>query len=1793
MGPWLRAFLLLLLLHYCACTNFTIAVIHNMFNDDGSVNVEEMMTTGAVQLAIQEINDKSDRMYDNLLVGHTIELVTRHSGDFFDDYLTLFTDDDEPMNSSVDFVIGGVSLENTMDLASLSREFHRSHLSLSSHRYVGDGAYFAYTARTVASESLQGFALADLIHYVGWSSIAVVSDLSNNMATTAMVLQYRAESLGIEILVHAQITDATIPAAESALQQVQYSGAKVIVLLGTADVDQLFLEAAAAASFCLSDCTLLGDDVLTGLYPAILPSYAPAQFLGYLGTSQVPNLELNDYEDFADRLSTLGNKAETSSSGCSSETDATGGYIWQGYQPFTSSAYSEGGGMDCGGLDFSSISSGSDVPALAGFAYDSVLAIAYGLESYIDSGGSLEDLHADDSLYDTIVSVDVFDGATGEVTFDLGVPTRRYIARGERRVGASFEIFNYDGNTLNIVYYWVNSYSQYTESGTTASISSCSSCAPVVYSNGLSTPHTDEVSQTVLINLGGMFPLFTRMAPYVIDKGGTQRFAAFVMAIDEINESEEILPNTKLNYVLRDSRRDEGRAVAEASALSDAFDGNGVSAVVGPASSEPTKTTQYIFRTVETPQISYSATSPALSDSELYPYFFRSCVSDSFQGVALAEVVKALGWTKLVTLSSTDTYGVSGIGVFLEAAREVGIDVLSSQTIPVDDSSIGAQVQELAASDARLFLLFSPSSSASKVLEHAYAEGILGPGFTWVGSDAVSKPATWENMDLGEGVDSAAAMRGYFGLVPSNGYGTDAYDAFSERWVDQTCTGGDTCPLGCSVETDGEGSTVWQWDHDFDEETEDVCTGFTFTSVFDTYVPYAYDATYAIAHALHRVIEVDGERFVTGELLREALLNVTFEGVTGTVLFDDNGDRAMLGLSYVIRNHDGTQLNTVGEFLSQEGAVFCDPEVDVDCAEVVYSTSDNSHPVDWIGCPPGTHDSSGDCLQCNQYEYQDLYDQPTCKDCPTATQRIFGSAGTNITDCECLPGTWASDGWQPGDSCKDCPEGGQCDGGTVKPYPQQDYWGTSNHPGKFYRCQRARCQGGNVESEVCKKGYGGPVCSECVAGYFSVGNRCNKCLFDNDYANKLVTFVGLVGVVLVWMSINSLAAGKYDAVDVALLYLQICGMISKFDLNWHEDMDKMLLTFLEIMNFDVDYISPQCAMNWSFERSVNTQLALPLVICFIYILKFVLIFLLSRWTAKGGSVEIDLSALRDSYINDFISFLDVTYHTTTIKSLQVFICQAAPGGGSWLVAGPTVTCWSDEHRSILMVGVAGLVVYTLGLPLLYLRVLTQGYKHHKLRDRAYLRRYHCLYARYESDFFWWQLVLMSRRFIFCTIVVALYQEPLLQAGLGTMIIVVNLALHYYSRPFLKNRLDILDAISLFSLVMYMFCGVTFYDETFDYRVAVVAVAHVLVFGTIMTAFIVTVYNIKETKASEKSASLILQIRNRRNKGGVDRHDLRDVQTMDDFKRIVVQEFTDLDMGELHRTILPQWLVCWAYSEDLDGSSVRLYNDVDEWISPYVADDSVTSNYTHHTKADFYRTLTDAFPWLVDWAASADEATHSGCIQVFDSWEAMFGARASLTYNRLIVEEDLASVIFALSHTPWNLRAQLVELFDMILSVNEEHARTLPGSIKLRRARTALPIRITSVIPLWFAPPHPRHIHRARCTLKSYLHARSDYRMYTQDAQFERKRKRKKREKKSLASASSTSSGDSFGENDSSTMAPTSGFTTPTMSRAPQEGQSPVHGSRVANRMYATPTAAVPAKPMFMPATTVEPFVAEA
>ena len=433
---------------------------------------------------------------------------------------------------------------------------------------------------------------------------------------------------------------------------------------------------------------------------------------------------------------------------------------------------------------------------------------------------------------------------------------------------------------------------------------------------------------TDTLRVGALFPMVrSRASNYRLDTGGILRLHAFLMAIDEINDKSDgvhdwLLPQTRLEFVLRDSKRDPITALIGAlevvgTCSTGDSSSNGVVATVGAASSEPSKSAAQAFTRSRTPQISYSSTSAALSNGLDYPYFLRTPPSDAYQAKAMVDLLVGLwNYSAVATVATAgDTYSTAGMEVFFQHAEARNLTILASLSMAEQGDFSGAY-RELRNSRARVIVLFCQRREAARFLGGAPANGVGGEGFLYMGSDAVAQESLWQdNEQIFENVTLRnAALKGFFGLQPSFNREADEYLSYVERLrlipstlPAPTDEAGSGVSGNCSNVTDADGRPVW-WQ---EVEGEPLCIGVSDPSASNTYAPFAYDAIYAIARALHNVI-YEQNVAVSGDAVMSALLDrVDFVGATGRVNFyhdpsdstkQNMGDRR-IGTTYSVVNY--------------------------------------------------------------------------------------------------------------------------------------------------------------------------------------------------------------------------------------------------------------------------------------------------------------------------------------------------------------------------------------------------------------------------------------------------------------------------------------------------------------------------------------------------------------------------------------------------------------------------------------------------------------------------------------------------------------------------------------------------------------------------------------------------------------------------------------------------------------------------------------------------------------------------
>ncbi|XP_075716468.1 vomeronasal type-2 receptor 26-like [Rhinoderma darwinii] len=146
-----------------------------------------------------------------------------------------------------------------------------------------------------------------------------------------------------------------------------------------------------------------------------------------------------------------------------------------------------------------------------------------------------------------------------------------------------------------------------------------------------------------------------------------KHFLDFQFAIEEVNRNPYILPNVTLGYYVSDSCTNANKALKS---LIQILSGPGavvpnyycmeednIAGFIGDLLSVTTLPIAQLLNVYGYTQISYGATDPLLSDRALYPYLFRTALSDQVYFSAVLRLLKQFSWNWVGIITSADDSG--------------------------------------------------------------------------------------------------------------------------------------------------------------------------------------------------------------------------------------------------------------------------------------------------------------------------------------------------------------------------------------------------------------------------------------------------------------------------------------------------------------------------------------------------------------------------------------------------------------------------------------------------------------------------------------------------------------------------------------------------------------------------------------------------------------------------------------------------------------------------------------------------------------------------------------------------------------------------------------------------------------------------------------------------------------------------------------------------------------------------------------------------------------------------------
>ncbi len=271
--------------------------------------------------------------------------------------------------------------------------------------------------------------------------------------------------------------------------------------------------------------------------------------------------------------------------------------------------------------------------------------------------------------------------------------------------------------------------------------------------------------------------------------------------------------------------------------------------VVGTLNSSVAQTVQPVLDAESVLMVSPANTNPSLTQGEdwvntksrLYPSYYRTATTDAVQGPFAADYLyTTAGIQSVAIIHDKKTYGQGLQATFAEQFQKLGGTVLATETINPGDKDFAAVISKVAPLSPQAVYYGGEYPEASLLTAQMKAAGVNVPV---MGGDGIYSGVYIEN--------AAAAAEG--DLATSVGAPTEELESAQSFVTDYEAAG--------------------------------------FSEPYEAYGAYSYDAAQTIIEAA-KVALADADE-VTEEVrtaMVEAAAEVEFEGVTGTVSFDEYGD---------------------------------------------------------------------------------------------------------------------------------------------------------------------------------------------------------------------------------------------------------------------------------------------------------------------------------------------------------------------------------------------------------------------------------------------------------------------------------------------------------------------------------------------------------------------------------------------------------------------------------------------------------------------------------------------------------------------------------------------------------------------------------------------------------------------------------------------------------------------------------------------------------------------------------------
>ena len=488
-------------------------------------------------------------------------------------------------------------------------------------------------------------------------------------------------------------------------------------------------------------------------------------------------------------------------------------------------------------------------------------------------------------------------------------------------------------------------------------------------------------------------------------------------------------------------------------------------------------------------------------------------------------------------------------------------------------------------------------------------------------------------------------------------------------------------------------------------------------------------------------------------------------------------------------------------------------------------------------CPPGEFfdSSSLDCSSCSPGSYASgTAVRSSCSLCAP------GTAAPGSTMAKCLDCTWGTVATGYGaEVCDSCPSHATCPNGD-EVVVSQGGWRTGTDSWEIYECPfPAACTGGNG-TDLCSEGHKGPKCAVCKPEYF-FSEFEGGCKFCETKESGLVisallvlgaaAFAFLVGLVVVVKTMSKStnvtklrknAKAVAQVWDVAKFKVAWAAFQITTSVNWTLDISfpEPFATFegliSSITQLSLSQLMPiECLAPYSHHTHLLFVTLMPLA--------FIIFVLAVGSMLKSGSLPRQVC----NHAAIMVAF--IVLPTTSTAILRTFHCQDFDSGyGRFLVADLSIDCDGTGHQGMTGFAVCMLLIYPIGMPLLFLFLLSQSredinpsgfdFEFSAIAQRnsdPKLTTLKPLFEPYKPSLWFFEAIDLWRRIVMMGTLTFIPGKPT-RAAVGLFLSILFSALYRELEPYAAQSVNTLSTAAHWQVVLVFLSGLIIVGKPFGY-----------------------------------------------------------------------------------------------------------------------------------------------------------------------------------------------------------------------------------------------------------------------------------------------------------------------------------------------------------------------------------------